>query len=393
MVASNNFFEEKKDWSLLKDRIIENYLKPYIAKILSTRIPLVIVDCFAGKGKFNDDTIGSPLIIADHIKNVLESDSYSNKAIKGIFIEKKYFRELEENLKDFRKCEVREGSFEDHIQYILESNNRNINLFLYVDPYGIKSLDFCNFREMAEKKFRSVEFLMNFNSFGFLREGARLLKYPEFEREFEDSDYEFDEKNSIPNMNKIAAGDYWQEILKRKIRCGISMFEAEESFMNEYSKKVKEIFKYTVNIPIRKKAEQLPKYRLIFGTNHKDGLFLMVDQMNKAWKDILNNARGGQRLMFEEFQFPDMTKMRQFDIEADILKSLSREKEVLYEDLLAILIDRYGISYSTKEYRDRIIGLEKNCKLVVRRDPLLTPTGKTARSWDFKEYKIYLGLK
>ena len=85
MVASNDFFEKKKDWSLLKDQIIGNYLKPYIAKILSTRKPLVIVDCFAGKGKFSDETFGSPLVIAEHIKTVLESDSYSNKMIKGVF--------------------------------------------------------------------------------------------------------------------------------------------------------------------------------------------------------------------------------------------------------------------------------------------------------------------
>ncbi|MCK4760750.1 MAG: three-Cys-motif partner protein TcmP [Candidatus Aminicenantes bacterium] len=392
MVASNDFFEKKKNWSLLKDQIIENYLKPYIAKILFTRKPLVIVDCFAGKGKFDDEKFGSPLIIAEHIKTVLESDAYLNKMIKAIFIEKKYFRELEENLKGYKGCYSLEGSFEHHIQSISRIS-KNSNLFLYVDPYGIKSLDFSNFKALAERSFHTTELLMNFNSFGFLREGARLLKYESLLEEFDDFDYELDDKNSIENMNRIAAGDYWQEILTKKSNGEISMFKAEEYFMKEYSKKIQKIYNYSVNIPIRKKTEQLPKYRLIFGTNHKDGLFLMVEQMNKAWKEILDNARGGMKILFEEFLFPDMTVMSHFDVEADILNSLSVEREILYEDLLVKLIEKYGISYYEKEYREKIKGFEKKNKLVVRRNPPHTPKGKPSRSWDFKKFKIYLRSK
>ena len=36
-----------------------------MAKILYTRNPLVYVDCFAGKGKFDDGNPGSPLIALD----------------------------------------------------------------------------------------------------------------------------------------------------------------------------------------------------------------------------------------------------------------------------------------------------------------------------------------
>ncbi len=393
MVAPNDFFEKKKDWSLLKDQIIGNYLKPYIAKILFTRKPLVIVDCFAGKGKFSDGAPGSPLIIAEHIRTVMESDSYSNKTIKGIFIEKKYFQELEENLKGYKECYSLKGSFGRHIQYISKISNTNFNLFLYVDPYGIKSLDFSNFKELTERNFHTTELLMNFNSFGFLREGARLLKYETLLREFEDFNYELDDRNSIENMNGIAAGDYWQDILTKKNNGEISMFQAEEYFMKEYSEKIQEIYKYTVNIPIRKKTEQLPKYRLLFGTNHTDGLFLMVEQMNKAWKEILNNARGGMKILFDEFLFPDMTVVSNFDVEADIFNYLSAAGEILYEDLLVTLIEKYGISYYEKEYREKIKGFEKDNKLLVRRQPPLTPKGKPARSWDYKKFKIYLRLK
>ena len=46
---NDDFFREKKAWSKVKDELLECYLTPYIAKILTTKKPLVYVDCFAGK--------------------------------------------------------------------------------------------------------------------------------------------------------------------------------------------------------------------------------------------------------------------------------------------------------------------------------------------------------
>src|SRR3990167_11042175 len=122
MGHTRDFFKIKKGWSLQKDEIFDHYLKPYIAKILSTGKPLTIIDCFAGKGRFEDGSIGSPVIIAKHIKSVLEGNS-RNKNIQGIFIENKYARELEINLKGYKNCEVWPGTFEDTISKILAINS------------------------------------------------------------------------------------------------------------------------------------------------------------------------------------------------------------------------------------------------------------------------------
>ncbi|MFC2638325.1 MAG: hypothetical protein ACFN0X_05345 [Mitsuokella sp.] len=62
---NDDFFVEKKPWSKVKDELLGCYLKPYVAKILHTRKPLAYVDCFAGKGKFDDGNPGSPLIALD----------------------------------------------------------------------------------------------------------------------------------------------------------------------------------------------------------------------------------------------------------------------------------------------------------------------------------------
>jgi hypothetical protein len=78
---------------------------------------------------------------------------------------------------------------------------------------------------------------MNFNTFGFLREGCRLLKH-EKEKMFFDEDadyvYENDGANNIEKMNKIANGNYWQGILKQYNESDIDMFHAEELFTKAY---------------------------------------------------------------------------------------------------------------------------------------------------------------
>ena len=59
---NRDFFKEKKDWSEIKDTLLGAYLKPYFQKVLMTKRPIFYVDCFSGKGRFDDGKPGSPVI-------------------------------------------------------------------------------------------------------------------------------------------------------------------------------------------------------------------------------------------------------------------------------------------------------------------------------------------
>ena len=61
------------------------------------------------------------------------------------------------------------GKYEEKIIEIL-------NVFLYIDPYGIQTLDSELFDIFSTFEFASFEMLINFNSFGFFREACRALK-------------------------------------------------------------------------------------------------------------------------------------------------------------------------------------------------------------------------
>jgi three-Cys-motif partner protein len=391
MTHINDFFMKKKEWSILKDRIIDHYLKPYTTKILFTGKPLHLIDCFAGRGKFNDGSDGSPLIIAKHIKSMLEDAYIQNKIITGHFVEKTYHENLSENLIGYSNCEVLPGSFEENLPTILKIPSSD-NVFVYIDPFGIKNLDFNNFQLVKENNFHSLELLMNFNSFGFLREGCRLKKYEKICDEEQDDDYGIDEPNTIDNMNHVANGDYWQGILNKYNEDRISFSDAEEFFVVRYTEQLGRLFRHVVNIPIKLKTRNIPKYRMIFCTDHADGLILMADEMNKVWKSIVEQERRGQGVLFE-FDFPS-TMADGINLEGNISRVIGsgRGGNISLKQLFVQLIEHYGISYSLREYKEKLREME-NKQVRILRTPEYTPTGKKATSMDYNSNRYSIRLK
>ncbi len=135
---SSDFFQSKKPWSPYKDMILSYYLTPYLPKVCSLGKPVVVIDCFAGPGRFEDGTDGSPLIIAKALRLIADK----GKLVSAVFIEgkRKYFQRLQESVKDYQDiCRTKHGSFEDTAKEIAEMGRKN-TVFVYVDPYGIKPL-------------------------------------------------------------------------------------------------------------------------------------------------------------------------------------------------------------------------------------------------------------
>ena len=382
MGVTGNFFEVKREWSNLKDQILDHYLRPYLAKILTTGRPTRIADCFAGKGVFDDGSIGSPIIIADHVRNTLAE--YPNADLKAIFIEQKYADDLLENLAEYQNCKVLPGDYEERLRFFAESNpDRNCNYFFYVDPYGVKNLSFDHFRKVKDLGFASLELLLNLNTTGFLREGCRLLS---LEREMPDwaaeLDYERDRKNTIAHMDEIAGGVYWKDILLSFQKNEIDFQQAEERFTECYKQKLGRIFQYVVDIPIKERSHHMPKYRLVFAGDHQHGFLLMADEMNKAWRDLLGGERYGQLYLFQE---SELVAMQVGDAQDLVWAQLPIEKEL--GDLLSELVTSHGIVYSTGEYKAAIREYE-GVRFSVLREPSLTPKRRRAVSMDQNKYRI-----
>lgn len=371
---TDDFFKEKKDWSKVKDNILACYLKPYFNKIQYTKKAIVYIDGFAGKGKFDSGDIGSPLIAYNTAKE-------DNIKVTFYFIENKYYEELKKNSPS--ECNVIAGNYEDNIVNLIEKN-KDKNLFVYIDPYGIKNLDFSYLKQLNITTLNSAEILINLNSFGFIREGCRLLKTEltdvmsddEYEY-FMDDPEEFKKKNSIEHMNKIAGGDYWQDIISKHQQKLITGYEAEKMFVNEYCDTLQKVgrFKYVINIPIRIKAGTPPKYRMVFATNHNDGIILMDDNMCKRFDELIELQNNGINTLFQENTENEI--ITEDSICKDLL-SVIDYTNISYFTLFIRYIKRFGLM-KTSIINKCLKKLELNGTIIIEREPHMTPTGRISK--------------
>lgn len=396
---NDDFFKQKKPWSEVKDELLGCYLKPYMQKILCTKHPVVYVDCFAGKGAFEDGKLGSPLIALNIIQQCINQTKINGGSIQSNFIDLNYADDLHKNLDGYENVTIIPGRYEDKIENLL-LDKEECNVFLYIDPYGIRALNYSLFQDFATKyKFNSIELLINMNSFGFIREGCRVLG-GKFESNdiFEDLiEYESTKldsnKKSVRTLDEIAGGDYWQDIIKLKNRDKISIYEAESLFSEQYCARLRENYKYVLNMPLKIKRGQVPKYRMIHATNHVEGCLLMVNNIWNRWqvmKDIQNN---GQQSLLEENcnnEIVDMNVITKKVIAAfQQVESFTRLNQILADFFM-----KNGPLCKDSEIKKILRRLEEEDKIEVKRTPPYTNKGRLSKFFaDEKKQKTEIRWK
>lgn len=383
---NDDFFAEKKPWSKVKDELLACYLKPYVLKILYTRKPLAYVDCFAGKGKFDDGSLGSPLIALDILQQGLISTKLEGKVrIRAAFIDLNYASDLEANLSDYTGVKIIRGSYEDTIDELLKSQ-KGCNVFLYIDPYGIKALDCTQFDIFANGQFNTIELLINLNSFGFIREACNAMgtKFKIDDSSFFDDLVEYDSTvldasdKSIDALNRIAGGDYWREIIKKYKSGEINGYEAEEYFSKLYCQRLSESYKYVLNMPIRIQQNQHPKYRMIHATNHPAGCVLMADNICNRWELLKNIQNSGQMTLFQE-DYNNQIIDDSLIVDRIIEHFSKYDRWMSITEAQADFFVKYGAICKSGDIAKILKKLEKDNRLEIKRNPSHTEKGKITK--------------
>ena len=83
---------------------------------------------------------------------------------------------------------------------------------------------------------------------------------------------------SIEELNAIAGGGYWQDIINQYKAGTIDGYEAEARFSEQYCQRLRQSYKYVLNMPLRIKKGQRPKYK--------------IDSCNKSPRWLLTNFHG-----------------------------------------------------------------------------------------------------
>ena len=359
---SEDFFQKKRPWSKYKDQILGYYLEPYIPKVARLNKPIWIVDCFAGKGKFADGEPGSPLIIS----GLIERWRSRGTDIQGLFIEDNLenYRALEHNLatrNDYSTC--KHASFEESLNDLVGLAKLN-TVFLYLDPYTVKGLVFENLKSVYDqihKSGASVEVLMNFNVATFMRWALAALKRHELPNASDEMDFLADDPNEtveISVLNGIAGGNYWQDIANDS---ELPFGKKLDKFTQHYIAKMSSSFGHLCNYPVKSKySHQAPKYQLVYGTRHPDGLELMNDSMCKARLDFLGTEFNNGTLfdLIPADEIVDTSELKE-----ELLKAAEEAKQFTRRELRLKVLPKYFCRFKISDINKAVTELLKEQKL------------------------------
>jgi len=400
---NSDFFKKKNSWSTIKDELLKCYLAPYFQKVLMTKKPIFYVDCFAGQGKFEDGSNGSPLIALEvRGKSLIQTTRNDLKgAIKIAFIELNYADLLQKNIDSMiitgDKPEVIQGKYEEQIENLLKDKGGQ-NVFLYIDPYGIKALDSTLFDKFESFGFSTFEMLINFNSFGFFRDACRVMSvdvskdvtFTDLEDLIEyDATQVKSDSDSEKLLTNIAGGDYWKNIVEDYKNGKIDGYKAEKRLSTEYKQRLKQRYSYVLDLPIRLKANQRPKYRMIHVCDHEDGCYLMAENMQRRKDELFINIQNDGQLSLFDFDSTVSKTTEGEMVTKDEIKDKIRvflknaKGDLRIKKFLAGFCNEYGLLCDFKMMHEILEQMDTAEELEIVRNPATNSRGKS-RFWDEK---------
>ncbi len=269
--------------------------------------------------------------------------------------------------------------------------------FYTVDPYGIKALNALNFANLSKSgKFRSIEILINFNSYGFFREACRINRIKikdNLDKIIGDlEEYDNTPIESYDTLTKIIGTNEWIDIIARYSRNKINTFQAEIEIGNLFCNKLREGFRYVLNMPIRMNDEVGTKYRLVHCCNHIDGCLLVANNRYKRSQEQRQQRFHGQ-MTFLDYDVNDLTT-NDDDIKKYLMTRIELRggNEIHLSHLIADFFINVGILCNEQKLVSILKELEKESFIKVRRNPEITPsTGKKSDFWhENKEHQIFI---
>ena len=170
----------------------------------------------------------------------------------------------------------------------------------------------------------------------------------------------------------------------------IDGYQAERRLSAEYKQHLKKKYKYVLDMPIRLKPDQRPKYRMIHVCDHEDGCFLMAENMQRRKNELfVNIQQNGQFSIFNMMDTITSTAendiLTQEEIEQMVLKHIQHMPgETHITVFLAEFCNEYGIICPFKMIYEILTKFDRMGVIDIVRNPALKSTGEKRTFWEEK---------
>lgn len=331
--TSAGFWDEEKSPALLKHEILSGYLPPFVAKVGSAWGKVVLLDGYAGAGRYLSGAPGSALQMVQIASTLVMRLKI---AVDVYLIEKepetiKYLRKEIESYKKVPRLNifVLEGNIEEEFERVVTAAFR-LPLFIFLDPCGLGlpfsklSHALSRLRPATGPNYAATEILLNFSAEAVRRIGG--LVAPGLKASALRS-----AESALAHMDLTVGGDWWRESYR-----GLYNKEfAESQVVNGYTQRLGSSAKMFMQaVPVRRDIGHRPVYYLVFGTRHKHGAWYFADAVARSeakWQNTLEERKDTGQLAFEGFGGTVTERLE--SLEESAVKSIS-------QNLLMILADR-----------------------------------------------------
>ena len=347
----DDFFKEKRQWSVTKDKILGDYIDCYLKTIDKRNRPIIIVDAFSGPGTFGDGKDGSPLIIC---KLIDRRASKTEVGIGCVFADNQaaHRQALEISIASYIQRGMTPtplSSFSEALAYALKVGTGS-TLFFYLDPYGIKELEFETVRQIYERSPKeSTEVLINFSYPTVMRMSGNWS--------YGDSSEEISRRvkqAKVETLDRVMGGNYWLPIVTNP---ALNKVQREDAVVNAYTDRVRSFFKFAYPIPVKAletspgvPADDTAKYHLIFGTRSSRAVRYMNDVAISAIRPYLDQFKND--LLFamtpERYEAAPIEEVKSAIVRAVERQAMKRP------DIYEAIIPDYFLQYRSRDYREMI---------------------------------------
>ncbi len=268
------FFVSKKAAAVLKHAILDKYVVPFASKVgkYAPDGRVVYLDGYAGPGRYDDGTPGSPALILESAAAIADF-----RKLDCYFIEKnrKNFQSLSQLVAEAREqgldAHALQGRVERHLDHVLEAA-QGAPLFAFLDPFGLG----ITFEALTERIFGSrcasrqpTEVLLNFNANAVRRIGGLLTS----------------RKNTpgkpatLRALDVACGGDWWREEFVNSADNAEAVGRITRGFARRVGRAVG-AGSWTVGV--RNRANLQVAYNLVHFSRHRDGLWLFGEAASLA---------------------------------------------------------------------------------------------------------------
>ena len=274
--------------SVFKHEILRQYMPPFVAMLgsYSAGKRVVVLDGFAGRGRYADGTPAS----AELILQAMESLKHSRQ-VAAFFVEKsdKDHRVLSAVIGEYvaRGLLAKSllGAVEEHLSTVVAAAD-GVPLFLFLDPCGA-NLPFTRLAAVLTGPRRHIrpqtELLLNFSA-DLTRRAAGALNAGQVSHPI------------ISLMDRTCGGTWWRDTAHAALsRPTTRNFEpVAAAIAQEYAERLAHAGSMLqVTVPVRRRMHHQPIYHLVFLTRSQYGLWVFADALGKArqaWLRLLGTV-------------------------------------------------------------------------------------------------------